>query len=74
MNCPSYSWKPFSEKKNPGSAYSCFLTYEKGVCQSQLPTVLSPSSTRLSIGYDLQKNRSIPRWLEVGFLLLMGTH
>ena len=44
-----------------------------GVCRSPSPVVFSPSSTGLSVLRDLQKYRSIPGWLEVGFLLLMGT-
>ena len=44
-----------------------------GVCRSPSPAVFSPSSTCLSVLRDLQKYRSIPGWLEVGFLLLMGT-
>jgi len=42
-------------------------------CRSPSPAVFSPSSTWLSVLRYLQKYPSIPGWLEVGFLLLMGT-
>ena len=43
------------------------------VCRSPSPAVFSPLSSGRSVLHDLQKYRSIPGWLEVGFLLLTGT-
>ena len=56
-----------------GRAAELFVVGIAGVSRSPSPAVFSPSSTVLSVLRDLQKYRSIPDWLEMGFLLLMGT-